>query len=113
MQDFQSINFSWLTKMQEQAEWGPLSSNLLLIGQRGCITPFHYDEMQNMFAQVHGRKLFILSPPSSFKSFYPYPIGHPADRQASVDARCPDLSRFPNFSKADFVYCVLEPGAYS
>jgi len=52
----------------------------------------------------------IMAPPSCFGSMYPYPVGHPADRQSMVELRSPDVRRFPRFADARFVYAVLEPG---
>jgi hypothetical protein len=48
------------------------------------VTPPHYDEQQNLFAQVWGRKTFLLVHPRHFRSMYPYPVGHAADRQSQV-----------------------------
>ena len=44
-------------------------TNMLLIGERGNITPCHYDEQQNMFAQVRGRKRIVLYSPKYWSSF--------------------------------------------
>jgi hypoxia-inducible factor 1-alpha inhibitor (HIF hydroxylase) len=36
---------------------------MLLVGQKGVVTPTHYDEQQNFFAQICGRKnITIFSP---------------------------------------------------
>ena len=108
--DFTEFNWPLATALAKRNAWGPLTSNLLLVGERCCVTPLHYDEQHNLFAQVRGRKLAILSPPDCFDCFYPYPVGHPHDRQAQVNVRLPDRARFPEFSKARFLHAVLKPG---
>lgn len=50
----------------------------------GVITPAHYDEQENLFAQIQGYKRFLLFDPSQFECLYPYPIYHPHDRQSMV-----------------------------
>ena len=50
----------------------------------GNITPVHYDEQENFFTQVTGSKRVILFGPDQFENLYPYPVGHPHDRQSQV-----------------------------
>lgn len=51
---------------------------------KGNVTPAHYDEQQNFFAQIKGYKRCILFPPDQFECLYPYPVHHPCDRQSQV-----------------------------
>lgn len=51
---------------------------------KGNVTPAHYDEQQNFFAQIKGHKRCILFPPDQFEYLYPYPVHHPCDRQSQV-----------------------------
>ncbi|KAH9488363.1 Hypoxia-inducible factor 1-alpha inhibitor [Bulinus truncatus] len=96
--DFTSFNWGWANETQKRNHWGPLTSNLLLVGMEGVITPAHYDEQENLFAQIHGYKRFLLFDPSQFDCMYPYPIYHPHDRQSQVDFENPDLTKFPKFA---------------
>ena len=82
--DFLAFNWKWLSSQQQKNCWGPLTSNLLLVAQPGNITPCHYDEQENFFAQAKGYKRCILFPPSQFKCLYPFPFHHPCDRQSQV-----------------------------
>lgn len=84
VKDFIQFDWSFVNGKQLKFNWGPLTSNLLLIGLEGNVTPCHYDEQENFFAQVHGHKRVILFPPSQFECLYPHPVFHPHDRQSMV-----------------------------
>jgi len=74
------------------------------------VTPAHYDEQQNFFAQIKGYKRCILFPPDQFECLYPYPVHHPCDRQSQVDFDNPDYERFPNFQNVVGYETVVGPG---
>ena len=52
-----------------------MTSNLLLVGERGTVTPCHYDEQHNLYAQIRGKKRVTLFSPDQFASLYPHPFG--------------------------------------
>jgi hypothetical protein len=108
--DFKRWNWNWVLAQRDKLRWGPLTANLLLVGEAGTITPAHFDEQQNFLAQVSGRKLFIMYPPSEFENLYPYPVAHRADRQSQVNILNPDYTRFPKFRDVLGYTTVLEPG---
>ncbi|XP_069466589.1 hypoxia-inducible factor 1-alpha inhibitor [Ambystoma mexicanum] len=108
--DFLGFNWNWINKQQAKHGWGQLTSNLLLIGMEGNVTPAHYDEQQNFFAQIKGFKRCILFPPDQFECLYPYPVHHPCDRQSQVDFENPDYKRFPNFRNVVAYETVVGPG---
>ncbi|EDO30815.1 predicted protein [Nematostella vectensis] len=108
--DFLGFNWAWLNTMQKEMDWGPLTSNLLLIGLPGNITPVHYDEQQNLFCQVTGCKRVLLFHPDKFKCLYPFPVHHPCDRQSQVDFDCPDYIRFPLFKEICGMEAMVKPG---
>jgi hypoxia-inducible factor 1-alpha inhibitor (HIF hydroxylase) len=110
MAHFRAFDWEALLGLQRKLGWGELTSNLLLVGQRGNTTPAHYDEQQNLFAQLHGKKRVVLFSPADFRCLYPFPLHHPCDRQAQVDLYAPDMQRFPRFTAARPLEAVLEPG---
>lgn len=63
----------------------------------GNVTPAHYDEQQNFFAQIKGHKRCILFPPDQFECLYPYPVHHPCDRQSQVSATWRRIWNLPSF----------------
>lgn len=110
VQDFVKFDWEMARGIQMRHSWGPLTSNLLLVAQEGSVTPCHYDEQENLFAQVQGHKRFLLFPPEQFSCLYPYPVPHPHDRQSQVDFERPDITRFPRFSEARALEGVVGPG---
>ena len=110
LDDFKAFDWAWLTGWQKKMGWSELTSNLLFIGQRGAATPAHYDEQQNLFAQLSGRKRCVLFAPGDVRGLYPYPLHHPKDRQTQLDMYAPDLARFPRFGDVLGLEAVLAPG---
>lgn len=51
---------------------------------QGNVTPCHYDEQQNFYAQLRGYKRIMLFRPSQFENLYPHPVHHPYDRQTQA-----------------------------
>lgn len=110
IRDFRGLDWALVSRLQSEGQWGALTTNLLLIGQRGAVTPLHYDEQHNLLCQARGRKLVLLGPPEQWQCFYPFPVGHPCDRQSQVSPRDPDLWRFPRWRQASLAHTVLQPG---
>ncbi|XP_065161973.1 hypoxia-inducible factor 1-alpha inhibitor-like isoform X2 [Atheta coriaria] len=110
VRDFLNFDWQFCTTIQSKHSWGPLTSNLLLVGMEGNVSPCHYDEQQNLFAQVLGHKRCILFPPEQFECLYPHPVFHPHDRQSMVDFDNPDHVRFPKFKELKGWETVIGPG---
>ena len=85
-------------------------SCLLWLGSEGNITSLHYDMADNILVQVRGRKRLVLFDPKQTDFLYPFPIDCQIPHTSQVDIDRPDLTRFPNFSKARAIECVLEAG---
>ena len=94
--DFSSMNWAWVNAMRMQLDFGPLTTNTLLIGQEGSTTPLHFDEQENFLHQIGGTKTCYLFAPSYYKYFYPYPLQHPCDRQSQINFDAIDFDRFSN-----------------
>ncbi|KAG8233363.1 hypothetical protein J437_LFUL005824 [Ladona fulva] len=110
VEDFLKFNWEWVNGRQKKHSWGHLTSNLLLVAMEGNVTPCHYDEQQNFFAEVKGFKRCILFPPEQFDCLYPHPVFHPHDRQSQVDFEHPDYVRFPKFREVRGQEAVVGPG---
>lgn len=108
------------------AGWNELTHNLLLCGKEGYTTPLHFDEQENIFTQLQGKKRVRLFSPNWWYALYPFPNGHPRDRQSQVtlpsEPGCSiledesDRFRFPAYESAfkdvgmNELYTDLEAG---
>ncbi|CAG1017629.1 hypothetical protein BURC_02297 [Burkholderiaceae bacterium] len=82
----------------------------LWFGSAGTQTQLHYDDSHNLFAQLHGRKQFLLFAPNDSGRLYRYPLKHWYAHFSQIDTARPDFARFPRFEDATPIQCTLEPG---
>jgi Cupin-like domain len=82
----------------------------LWFGTANNVTPLHYDQSNNFFAQVYGRKRVTLFDPLQTEFLYPYPMSSTMNHLSFVDIENPDLIRYPEYRKAQPMECILEPG---
>ncbi|XP_046864520.1 hypoxia-inducible factor 1-alpha inhibitor-like [Xenia sp. Carnegie-2017] len=108
--DMRDFNYTWLLHTVFELGWSTNVLNMLFVGMPDVITRLHYDVMQNVFIQLQGWKRFILFSPDHFGKLYPYPLGHPHDRQSMVDIEYPDYQRFPKFRHVKGLMAILGPG---
>ncbi|AWP12714.1 putative tRNA wybutosine-synthesizing protein 5 [Scophthalmus maximus] len=80
-------------------------SSVFRISSCGLQLWTHYDVMDNLLAQVTGRKRVVLYSPQDALHLY-----LSGDKSEVLDIDAPDLKRFPDFVKAKRYECVLEPG---
>jgi len=110
-EEFVSWNWELLIRASHQFGWGLPDSNELFIGMVGAETPLHFDERENLFFQVRGRKEICVFPFTDYTRLYPFPTTHPCDRQSMVgDPRNVDCEVFPGFREAVGHHAVLEGG---
>ncbi len=74
-------------------------------GPRGTITPLHHDLTNNFMAQVQGRKLIRMVPPSRLPDVYNHRHCY-----SKVDVANPDYEQFPLFKNIRPIDVILNPG---
>ena len=107
-------------RLQQLAEhFGPFRKSQLFVGTQatsGARSTLHFDQMENLFLQVKGRKRFRIYAPEEAGNLYAYPVHHPLDRRAQVDlsgaeARDPkQAAAFPRLGTARCREVEVGPG---
>jgi hypothetical protein len=82
----------------------------LWMASEGSNTPLHYDDMHNLFAQVEGRKKFLLFNPDQLSRLYPGPLNTRLQHLSSVNLRAPNFRRFPELEHVEYWEAVVMPG---
>ncbi|WKN24513.1 cupin-like domain-containing protein [Azotobacter vinelandii] len=81
------------------------------IGPRGTLTPLHRDDSDNLYAQVWGRKSFILAAPHHCEALSTWSTSPQGGLEGcEVNPKAPDYARFPRAREVDFLHIVLEAG---
>ncbi|XP_062862312.1 tRNA wybutosine-synthesizing protein 5 [Trichomycterus rosablanca] len=80
-------------------------SSVFRISSPGLQLWTHYDVMDNLLAQVTGRKRVVLYSPQDALHLY-----MSGDKSQVLDVDFPDLKQYPDFVKARRYECILEPG---
>jgi len=110
-EEFASWSWELLIRVSQACGWGLPDSNELFVGMPGAETPLHFDERENLFFQVRGRKELVVFPFVDYLRLYPFPTTHPCDRQSMVGSPVsPDLQAFPRFRQAVGHYATLKAG---
>lgn len=93
--------FEYHTNTNEVTAW---------IGPSGTISGFHADTANNMYAQVKGKKMFIICSTEYNKHMYPSDKHIYEATASQVDINNFDAEKFPKFKEIDFKIVILEPG---
>jgi hypothetical protein len=73
-------------------------------------SPLHRDLPDNLYAQISGRKRFILLDRRLTRMVHQHPFYSGVPNYSPVDAEAPDLDRHPRFRGAPLLVADLEPG---
>lgn len=80
------------------------------MGGPGAKGPLHRDLPENLYAQIGGRKRFLLLDRSLTRMVHRHSFRSGVPNYSPVDAEAPDLSRYPRFRGAPVWRADLEPG---
>ncbi|TBU72209.1 cupin-like domain-containing protein [Phytopseudomonas daroniae] len=81
------------------------------IGPKGTLTPLHRDDSDNLFAQVWGRKSFILAAPHHRKALGTWSTSEAGGLEScTVNPDRPDYAQYPDAREVVFLRIVLEAG---
>jgi len=73
-------------------------------------SPLHRDPPDNLFAQIFGRKRFVLFDPDDSSNLYPHPFFSGLPDFSRVDIDRPDHASFPRFARARPILCEVGEG---
>jgi Cupin-like domain len=79
-------------------------------GMKGVIAETHFDESRNFVVLLGGQRRYILAHPRECPNLQLFPLNHPSGRHSAVDWIHPDVTKFPNFPKAQVHEVVLQAG---
>jgi lysine-specific demethylase 8 len=89
---------------------GQLYSVMLWLGPRGCVSPLHYDPLDNLLMQFVGRKRVLLFPSGNSPVYAAGQDGQQPNT-SPIKIEDPDYTTFPTFLEAPpATLCLLNPG---
>lgn len=80
------------------------------LGGPGTKGPLHRDLPENLYAQIGGRKRFLLLERGLTRMVHRHSFRSGVPNYSPVDAEHPDLARYPRFRGAPVLCADLEPG---
>jgi hypothetical protein len=79
------------------------------LGPANTVTPLHCDYHENLFAQIWGRKRFVLYPPHHDRFLYTRQA-NPVLYASTFDPDAPDFESFPLALQAKPIECIVKRG---
>ena len=102
-----------LPELNALCKWPPYFKNYdaprTWLGPANTVTPLHCDYMDNLFAQIWGRKRFVLYPPHS-DIFLSLHEANPVLYASKFNPDDPNYEQFPLARQASPIECVVNPG---
>ncbi len=87
-----------------------ISAVNLWLAAPSTVTPLHYDDTHNLFAQVSGSKTFYLFPPENLDALYPGPLNSGAQHLSRVNLFHPDFTQQPLAASLSYRVAVVHAG---
>lgn len=102
-----------LPQLHALCKWPPYFQHFedtrIWFGPANTVTPLHCDYTENLFAQIWGRKRFVLYPPHHDPFLYTREA-NPVLYASRFDPDAPDFDSFPLARQAKPVECIVKPG---
>lgn len=89
---------------------GLINAVNLWLAAPATVTPLHYDDTHNFFAQVSGSKTFYLFAPEDMEALYPGPINTGAQHLSRIDMFQPDFAKHPRAASAAYRTATVNAG---
>jgi hypoxia-inducible factor 1-alpha inhibitor (HIF hydroxylase) len=111
-----NLDADLLGEIASAGAFGPPQRCQLFVGAKAADharTVLHFDQYDNCFMMLSGRKTFLLFDPTQTGRLHAYPIHHPLDRSAQVDLDeqlDAQLGAFPRAEGIRGCRVTLEPG---
>jgi hypothetical protein len=102
-----------LPQLTALCDWPPFFSRpgsaQIWFGPANTVTPLHCDFTDNLFAQILGRKHFLLCPPHADEFLYTREA-NPVLYGSRFDPETPDYDKYPLARDVRFIECTVNPG---
>mmetsp|Transcript_50957 Transcript_50957/g.84460 ORF Transcript_50957/g.84460 Transcript_50957/m.84460 type:complete len:279 (+) Transcript_50957:1073-1909(+) len=116
LRDIEELNVERLNELA--TDFGAFQQSQLFVGTHatsGACSTLHFDQQDNLFLQIAGRKKFRIYDPEEAGNLYAWPVHHPLDRRAQVDLSKAEAAGghdpdFPRLARARAREIILEPG---
>ncbi len=79
------------------------------MGPAGTVVPIHFEVRHNFFAQIYGRKKWVIASGNQHDRFY-VPSDFSKKNFSPIDINNPDLEKYPKFQDTEMLELVLNPG---